>query len=118
MAEGETRLDHLLASDDVARMREALGALAIGVADDGEQAVVVAGRSEALWSPGNAELALHLGNAGTAMRPLVAALTLAGDASASAVIRACTSARSASSTRCARSARGSSTRARRAIRRW
>jgi 3-phosphoshikimate 1-carboxyvinyltransferase len=75
MAEGETRLGHLLASDDVARMREALGALGIAVGDDGTD-TVVAGRSEALWSPGNGELSLHLGNAGTAMRPLAAALTL------------------------------------------
>ena len=75
MAEGETRLGHLLASDDVARMREALAALGIDAREDGTD-TVVAGRSEALWSPGNAEVALHLGNAGTAMRPLVAALTL------------------------------------------
>jgi 3-phosphoshikimate 1-carboxyvinyltransferase len=75
MAEGETRLEHLLASDDVARMREALAALGIDVHDE-ETTTRVAGRSEALWSPGNAELSLHLGNAGTAMRPLVAALTL------------------------------------------
>ena len=75
LADGRTSLSHLLASDDVARMREALGALAIGIEDEGP-VTHVAGRSEALWAAGNAELSLHLGNAGTAMRPLVAALTL------------------------------------------
>ena len=36
----------------------------------------VSGRAEALWSAGNQDVSLHLGNAGTAMRPLAAALTL------------------------------------------
>ncbi|MCH2097618.1 MAG: 3-phosphoshikimate 1-carboxyvinyltransferase, partial [Pseudomonadales bacterium] len=75
MAEGETRLEHLLESDDVARMREALAALAISTEGDA-RAFLVSGRAEALWSAGNQDLALHLGNAGTAMRPLAAALTL------------------------------------------
>ena len=75
MAEGETRLEHLLESDDVARMREALAALGISTEEDA-RAFRVSGRAEALWSAGNQDVSLHLGNAGTAMRPLAAALTL------------------------------------------
>jgi 3-phosphoshikimate 1-carboxyvinyltransferase len=75
LAEGTTRLEHLLASDDVRRMLEALGTLGVTVlGEDGD--FTVGGRAEALWGDGNRRTVLHLGNAGTAMRPLTAALTL------------------------------------------
>lgn len=89
MAEGETRLTHLLDSDDTRRMLEALAALGVGVhkevhqevhqeggRDTTDDAVLVDGSASALWAPGNQLTTLHLGNAGTAMRPLAAALTL------------------------------------------
>ncbi|HSG87570.1 MAG TPA: 3-phosphoshikimate 1-carboxyvinyltransferase [Pseudomonadales bacterium] len=75
MAQGETRLGHLLDSDDTRRMREALAALGVAVTTDGDD-TLVGGQQGALWAPGNALTELHLGNAGTAMRPLAAALTL------------------------------------------
>lgn len=75
MAEGETHLDHLLDSDDTRRMREALMALGVDMETRGSE-TRIGGQTGALWAPGNAITALHLGNAGTAMRPLAAALTL------------------------------------------
>lgn len=74
LAQGETRLHHLLQSDDVYHMRQALGALGVRVelSQDGTEAVV--------WGAGGpfsaTEADLFLGNAGTAMRPLTAALCL------------------------------------------
>lgn len=75
LAEGETRLEHLLDSDDTRRMIDALIALGIEVRRDGET-TRVAGRGTDLQPPGGGVVELHLGNAGTAMRPLVAALAL------------------------------------------
>lgn len=75
MADDETRLGHLLDSDDTRRMREALVALGVSVTQDGTD-TVVGGQRGPLWAPGNQLVELHLGNAGTAMRPLAAALTL------------------------------------------
>lgn len=74
LAEGETRLHHLLESDDVLHMRNALRALGVGVelSEDGTEAVV-----RGAGGPFRAAAAdLFLGNAGTAMRPLTAALCL------------------------------------------
>ncbi len=74
LAEGETRLHHLLDSDDTLHMRNALRALGVGVelSDDGTEAVV-----QGAGGPFRAASAdLFLGNAGTAMRPLTAALCL------------------------------------------
>lgn len=83
MADGETRLTHLLDSDDTRRMLEALATLGVAVQqevhrdpDAVDAGVRVDGEASALWAPGNQLTELHLGNAGTAMRPLAAALTL------------------------------------------
>ena len=74
LAAGETRLHNLLDSDDVRVMVAALrqlGVVVTGDPADGE--VTVRGQGGPL--PGG-EHALFLGNAGTAMRPLTAVLTL------------------------------------------
>jgi len=76
LASGDTRLTGLLDADDVDRMRDALGALGVQIdSTDDAHAVVVhgtAGRIPARTAR------LFLGNAGTAFRPLTAALALAG----------------------------------------
>ena len=75
LAEGETEVRDLLASDDTARMLEALRALGVGVtAQDGGNWLIKG-------CAGNfpvKQAELFLGNAGTAFRPLTAALALAG----------------------------------------
>lgn len=73
LARGETRISNLLDSDDVRHMLNALSALGVSVTlSDDRTRCVVQGRS----GPLNADqaLTLFLGNAGTAMRPLAAAL--------------------------------------------
>lgn len=81
LAEGTTRLHNLLKSDDTRYMGEALVALGVDVKMSGDftEAVIV-GRGAAIEAPvdasGNALANLYLGNAGTAMRSLCAALTL------------------------------------------
>ena len=74
LASGETRLHDLLDSDDTRVMLDALRALGIGVKQDGG-ATVVTGAGGAF--PVKAA-ELFLGNAGTAFRPLTAALALSG----------------------------------------
>jgi 3-phosphoshikimate 1-carboxyvinyltransferase len=76
LAEGVTEIRDLLDSDDTARMLEALAAL--GVRVEGEPA---AGTVQVHGSGGRfpaTEADLFLGNAGTAFRPLTAALALNG----------------------------------------
>jgi 3-phosphoshikimate 1-carboxyvinyltransferase len=75
LAEGETVVRDLLKSDDTDRMLEALQTLGVKVEALGENAYRVTGCG------GNfpvKEAKLFLGNAGTAFRPLTAALALAG----------------------------------------
>ena len=74
LAAGETRLHDLLDSDDTRVMLEALRTLGIAVRTDGG-ATVVTGAGGA-FPVKSAEL--FLGNAGTAFRPLTAALALSG----------------------------------------
>jgi len=74
LAAGETRLHDLLDSDDTRVMLEALRTLGIAVRTDGG-ATVVTGAGGAVPVK-SAEL--FLGNAGTAFRPLTAALALSG----------------------------------------
>jgi 3-phosphoshikimate 1-carboxyvinyltransferase len=74
LASGETRLHDLLDSDDTHVMLDALRALGIAVKRDGG-ATVVTGAGGAF--PVKAA-DLFLGNAGTAFRPLTAALALSG----------------------------------------
>ncbi len=73
LASGETRISNLLDSDDVRHMLNALKALGVSVAlNDNKTECTVQGND----GPLNYESALELflGNAGTAMRPLCAAL--------------------------------------------
>lgn len=75
LADGETDVRDLLASDDTQRMLEALKALGVGVSHLGGENWLVQGCG-GKFSVKNAEL--FLGNAGTAFRPLTAALALSG----------------------------------------
>ena len=75
LAEGVTRIHDLLDSDDVQRMLDALARLGVTVEAAGPQCVRVHGCGGRFP---NREADLFLGNAGTAFRPLTAALALAG----------------------------------------
>jgi 3-phosphoshikimate 1-carboxyvinyltransferase len=72
LARGTTELTGLLDADDVDRMRESLHTLGVRIEGDGETAIVhgVAGEFPVRRA------SLFLGNAGTAFRPLTAALAL------------------------------------------
>ncbi|MDP3414336.1 MAG: bifunctional 3-phosphoshikimate 1-carboxyvinyltransferase/cytidylate kinase [Polaromonas sp.] len=74
LSEGQTTVHDLLASDDTAVMLAALRQLGCDVEENGSTAVItgLGGR------PVQPQAKLHLGNAGTAMRPLTAALALMG----------------------------------------
>jgi 3-phosphoshikimate 1-carboxyvinyltransferase len=75
LADGETEVRDLLVSDDTERMLEALKVLGVGVRSLGGENWLISGCA------GNfrvKEAELFLGNAGTAFRPLTAALALAG----------------------------------------
>lgn len=75
LAEGETEVRDLLASDDTERMLDALRALGLGVVHlGGENWRITGGGGD--FPVKQAEL--FLGNAGTAFRPLTAALALSG----------------------------------------
>jgi len=75
LAEGVTEIRDLLAADDVDRMLDALERLGVQVERRGSQCVLVTGCSGA-FPQRSADL--FLGNAGTAFRPLTAALALNG----------------------------------------
>lgn len=75
LADGETEVRDLLASDDTERMLEALKALGVDVKAQAGKSWLIKGCG------GNfpvKQAELFLGNAGTAFRPLTAALALAG----------------------------------------
>ncbi len=74
LAHGETSITNLLDSDDTRVMLDALATLGVSVRRDGER-IVVGGTGGAFASK-SAEL--FLGNAGTAVRPLTAALAVNG----------------------------------------
>ncbi|WP_250490137.1 3-phosphoshikimate 1-carboxyvinyltransferase [Caballeronia sp. INML2] len=74
LASGETSITNLLDSDDTRVMLAALNTLGVAVHEDGER-VIVGGTGGAFPSK-SAEL--FLGNAGTAVRPLTAALAVNG----------------------------------------
>ena len=74
LSRGTTTIHDLLDSDDTRVMLDALRALGCGVEDDG-QATHIAGLGD---TRPMAAQTLFLGNAGTAMRPLTAALALLG----------------------------------------
>lgn len=75
LAEGETLLRDLLAADDTRVMVEALRSLGIAVSEGADHGLRVKGGG-GVFPVKEAEL--FLGNAGTAFRPLTAALALAG----------------------------------------
>ena len=75
LAQGETEVRDLLASDDTERMLDALKTLGVGVSHQGEENWQITGCG-GKFPVKQAEL--FLGNAGTAFRPLTAALALAG----------------------------------------
>ncbi len=75
LAEGETEVRDLLASDDTARMLDALKVLGVGVSHLGGEAWSIKGCGGKFPVK---QADLFLGNAGTAFRPLTAALALAG----------------------------------------
>lgn len=81
LSEGTTVLDNLLDSEDIHYMLGALKTLGLRVeADKGTKRAIVEG-SGGLFPVGKEskdEVQLFLGNAGTAMRPLTAAVTVAG----------------------------------------
>jgi 3-phosphoshikimate 1-carboxyvinyltransferase len=77
LARGTTELTSLLDSDDTRVMREALAALGVVLESRGSvEHIVVQGVGRANGFP-NKKADLFLGNAGTAFRPLTAALALA-----------------------------------------
>ncbi|URQ62048.1 3-phosphoshikimate 1-carboxyvinyltransferase [Pantoea alhagi] len=78
LAQGTTRLTNLLDSDDVKHMLNALGALGVGYKLSADRTVC---EVNGVGGPLKAEKALELflGNAGTAMRPLAAALCLSSN---------------------------------------
>lgn len=74
-------MDNLLDSDDVHYMLGALRTLGLHVEEDRENKRAIVGGSGGQFPVGkesNDEVQLFLGNAGTAMRPLTAAVTAAG----------------------------------------
>jgi 3-phosphoshikimate 1-carboxyvinyltransferase len=75
LAEGETDVRDLLASDDTERMLDALKVLGVGVAHLGDENWRITGCAGRIPVR---QAELFLGNAGTAFRPLTAALALAG----------------------------------------
>jgi 3-phosphoshikimate 1-carboxyvinyltransferase len=75
VAEGETRIHDVLDSDDTRYMLDALHKLGIDCAQDGAHVLRVRG-ANGVFPQKHAEL--FLGNAGTAFRPLTAALALSG----------------------------------------
>ncbi|KAI0500228.1 hypothetical protein KFK09_018437 [Dendrobium nobile] len=81
LSEGTTVVDNLLDSDDVRYMLAALKTLGLSVEDDpsAKRATVVgSGGQFPVGKDSKEEVQLFLGNAGTAMRPLTAAVTAAG----------------------------------------
>ncbi|RTL39081.1 MAG: bifunctional 3-phosphoshikimate 1-carboxyvinyltransferase/cytidylate kinase [Burkholderiales bacterium] len=72
LSEGRTVVRDLLASDDTAVMLDALRALGCGVAQEGDTVTIVGLGGQLLAK----QAQLFLGNAGTAMRPLTAALAV------------------------------------------
>lgn len=81
LSEGTTVVDNLLNSDDVHYMLGALRTLGLHVEDNKEIQQAIVEGSGGLFPVGKEsreEIQLFLGNAGTAMRPLTAAVTAAG----------------------------------------
>ncbi|KAL2234009.1 3-phosphoshikimate 1-carboxyvinyltransferase 2 [Sesamum indicum] len=81
LSEGTTVVDNLLSSDDIHYMLGALKTLGLHVEEDKAKQRAVVGGSGGLFpvsKEAKDEIQLFLGNAGTAMRPLTAAVVAAG----------------------------------------
>ncbi|KAH6817808.1 RNA 3'-terminal phosphate cyclase/enolpyruvate transferase [Perilla frutescens var. frutescens] len=81
LSEGTTVVDNLLSSDDIHYMLGALRTLGLHVEEDKANQRAVVGGSGGLFPASKEakdEIQLFLGNAGTAMRPLTAAVVAAG----------------------------------------
>ncbi|KAL0464646.1 UNVERIFIED_CONTAM: 3-phosphoshikimate 1-carboxyvinyltransferase, chloroplastic [Sesamum latifolium] len=81
LSEGTTVVDNLLSSDDIHYMLGALKTLGLHVEEDKAKQQAVVGGSGGLFpvsKEAKDEIQLFLGNAGTAMRPLTAAVVAAG----------------------------------------
>lgn len=79
LSDGNTKVENLLESDDIRYMLEALDQMKVPVERDPDDktAVTVTGQNGPINSPSGDEVCeLFLGNAGTAMRPLAAALCM------------------------------------------
>jgi len=79
LSEGNTKVENLLESDDIRYMLEALDKLQVPLdkAENDPTTVTVTGQAGPINSPfGDEVVDLFLGNAGTAMRPLAAALCM------------------------------------------
>lgn len=77
LSEGNTKVDNLLESDDIRFMLEALDQMKVPVDRHSPESVTVTGQNGPINSPSGDEVCeLFLGNAGTAMRPLAAALCM------------------------------------------
>ena len=76
MASGTTHIKNLLDSDDTRHMRTALTALGVLLTNDGTGECTVTGNGGTFQHDGQPPIELYLGNAGTAVRPLTAALCL------------------------------------------
>jgi len=77
LSEGSTKVDNLLDSDDIRYMLEALDQLKVPVERHSKESVTVTGQAGPINAPSADEVCeLFLGNAGTAMRPLAAALCM------------------------------------------
>ncbi len=74
LAEGDTRIDGLLQSDDTQVMLAALQQLGVNITTHAQDSVTVSGVSQFPVK----DVALFMGNAGTAIRPLTAALAMMG----------------------------------------
>lgn len=81
LSEGKTRVDNLLDSDDIRYMIEALQQLQVPLERHDANSITVTGQAGPLSAPSSdaegVTTQLFLGNAGTAMRPLAAALAFA-----------------------------------------
>ena len=77
LSEGTTRVENLLESDDIRYMLQALDQMKVPVERISADTVIVTGQGGPINSPTpNDVCTLFLGNAGTAMRPLAAALCM------------------------------------------
>jgi 3-phosphoshikimate 1-carboxyvinyltransferase len=79
LAEGTTRVENLLDSDDIRYMVEALKVLGLSFTEDRANNILeITGCGGKFEKTGKEVTELFLGNAGTAMRPLTAAVAAAG----------------------------------------